>query len=317
MHSTRQWKNKRRKLAAIGCRKILKEESDEMSTTCTLGSVCDSHILQENVSDCFSRSSTEDFQSSCLGTITEAKDASRGQNTILDKSLSKTSNCAKGSSKKRKSVSYNKNLGRKRDATLPSQSKLQSWCKSVSSLDLSNSMTCTPSYRLLPIKYMRQASSLHPLRAQVLNDHWVCVPSDSQNFNLKRTTRNFYEEKLQDCEDDCCEVDVLIESTRATIRRMEVLLNRIDSGEDISLVDNHLTVIDWRCCDRLDDESGLEVKDIIRKDPCTALPVVIDKLKQKQEKLLVSREGFSKSLKEAFLDEEAKSEVKKGCRRSC
>ncbi|KAI5061145.1 hypothetical protein GOP47_0023650 [Adiantum capillus-veneris] len=200
-------------------------------------------------------------------------------------------------------------LSRKRDLRTSSLSKVQPWCKSVLNLDLSSSMTCTPSYRLLPIKYMRQASTLHPLRAAVLNDHWVCVPSDHQNFHLGRNKKSTYEKKLQDCEEDCCELDVLLESTRAAIRRMEVLFQRLSTGGDISLVDTYLTVLDWRCCNGITDECGANLEYTVRRDPSATLPLVIEKLKSKQEKLLAAQEGLFKSMKEAFLKEGA-SEVR-------
>lgn len=191
--------------------------------------------------------------------------------------------------------------GRDRVLISPSQHRGKAWCKSVSDLDLSRSLTCTPSYRLLPMKYLRTSSHLHPLRAEVLNDHWVCVPSGSQNYHLKHIQMNPYEEKLQQCEDECCEVDVLLECIRAAVRRMEELVIRLQSGGEIYL-DDHLTANDWRCCERLYGECGLECKDLIRKDPNSALPLVINILKQKQDQLLSTREGLDKCWKEVYSD---------------
>ncbi|MCO5564240.1 hypothetical protein L7F22_017898 [Adiantum nelumboides] len=246
------------------------------------------------------------------------KDACKGQSVILDKRFSRDMGCANHRMNKKKDAVHTvqlQSLSRKRDLRTSSLSKVQPWCKSVSNLDLSCSMTCTPSYRLLPVKYMRQASTLHPLRAAVLNDHWVCVPSDNQNFHLGCNKKSAYEKKLQDCEEDCCELDVLIESTRAAIRRMEMLFLRLSSGADFSLVDTYLTVLDWRCCNGLTEEWGADLENNVRRDPCTTLPLLIEKLKSKQEKLLATQEGLFKSMKEALLKEDAKSEemTKCGC----
>ncbi|KAM7506675.1 hypothetical protein LguiA_017128 [Lonicera macranthoides] len=173
------------------------------------------------------------------------------------------------------------------------------WGKSIQELDLTNCQRCTPSYRLLPADYpIPSASQRSELGAQVLNDHWVSVTSGSEDYSFKHMRRNQYEESLFRCEDDRFELDMLLESVSSAAKRVEELLNSINDSsnhrESPIHIEDYFTALNLRCIERLYGDHGLDVMDILRKNPPLALPVVLTRLKQKQEEWTKCRSDFNK-----------------------
>ncbi|KAE8689306.1 Paired amphipathic helix protein Sin3-like 2 [Hibiscus syriacus] len=184
--------------------------------------------------------------------------------------------------------------------------------KSIQELDLSDCQRCTPSYRLLPDDYpLPSASQRSELGAQVLNDHWVSVTSGSEDYSFKHMRRNQYEESLFRCEDDRFELDMLLESVSSTAKRVEDLLNSINenkiSMESPFRVEEHLTVLNLRCIERLYGDHGLDVIEILRKTPALALSVILIRLKQKQEEWTKCRSDFNKVWAEIYSKNHYKS----------
>ncbi|KAL5725314.1 hypothetical protein ACHQM5_008470 [Ranunculus cassubicifolius] len=184
--------------------------------------------------------------------------------------------------------------------------------KPISELDLSNCERCTPSYRLLPENYpIASASQRSELGAQVLNDCWVSVTSGSEDYSFKHMRKNQYEESLFRCEDDRFELDMLLESVNVTTKRAEELLEKINS-ETIKLdgpirVEDHFTALNLRCIERLYGDHGLDVMDVLRKNPTVALSVILTRLKQKQEEWSRCRADFNKVWAEIYAKNYQKS----------
>ncbi|CAL0311940.1 unnamed protein product [Lupinus luteus] len=160
--------------------------------------------------------------------------------------------------------------------------------KPINELDLSNCEQCTPSYRLLPKNYpIPLASQKTELGAEVLNDHWVSVTSGSEDYSFKHMRKNQYEESLFICEDDRFELDMLLESVNVTTKRVEELLEKINrnviKGGSHIRIEEHLTALNLRCIERLYGDHGLDVMDVLRKNASLALPVILMRLKQKQD----------------------------------
>ncbi|GAB4839893.1 hypothetical protein Ancab_020602 [Ancistrocladus abbreviatus] len=171
--------------------------------------------------------------------------------------------------------------------------------KPIQELDLSNCEQCTPSYRLLPKNYpVPLASQRTELGAQVLNDHWVSVTSGSEDYSFKHMRKNQYEESLFRCEDDRFELDMLLESVNVTIKRVEELLDKINNNTiktDTPIrIEEHFTALNLRCIERLYGDHGLDVMDVLRKNATLALPVILTRLKQKQEEWARCRADFNK-----------------------
>ncbi|KAL6848318.1 hypothetical protein ACP4OV_022446 [Aristida adscensionis] len=177
--------------------------------------------------------------------------------------------------------------------------------KPISELDLSNCQRCTPSYRLLPKNYpMPPASNRTDLGASVLNDHWVSVTSGSEDYSFKHMRKNQYEESLFRCEDDRFELDMLLESVNAATKRVEELIEKMQDNsvkpESPIRIDEHLTPLNLRCIERLYGDHGLDVMDVLRKNASVALPVILTRLKQKQEEWSRCRTDFNKVWAEIY-----------------
>lgn len=170
--------------------------------------------------------------------------------------------------------------------------------KPINELDLSNCERCTPSYRLLPKDYpIPSASRRKDDDAKVLNDYWVSVTSGSEDYSFKHMRKNQYEESLFHCEDDRYELDMLLESVKAARRSVEELLEKInDNTIEISSIhiEDHFTGLNLRCIERVYGDHGLDVMDILRKNPPLALEVILHRLKQKQEEWTRCRSDYSK-----------------------
>ncbi|KDO82657.1 hypothetical protein CISIN_1g001681mg [Citrus sinensis] len=202
-----------------------------------------------------------------------------------------------------KSVAFvNKDVGPKMSMY---SSKDKYLAKPIQELDLSNCERCTPSYRLLPKNYLiPSASQRTELGAEVLNDHWVSVTSGSEDYSFKHMRKNQYEESLFRCEDDRFELDMLLESVNVTTKRVEELLEKINNNtiktDGPIRVEDHFTALNLRCIERLYGDHGLDVMDVLRKNASLALPVILTRLKQKQEEWARCRSDFNKVWAEIY-----------------
>ncbi|KAI4366653.1 hypothetical protein MLD38_022501 [Melastoma candidum] len=179
------------------------------------------------------------------------------------------------------------------------------WAKSIQELDLTDCQRCTPSYRLLPNDYpIPSVSQRTELGAQVLNEHWVSVTSGSEDYSFKHMRRNQFEESLFRCEDDRFELDMLLESVSSTMKRVEEVLSsmndNIKSLETPIQVENYFSALNLRCIERLYGDHGLDVMDIIRKNPVVSLPVILSRLRQKQEEWTKCRSDFNRIWAEIY-----------------
>ncbi|KAJ0754471.1 putative transcription regulator Others family [Helianthus annuus] len=173
------------------------------------------------------------------------------------------------------------------------------WAKSIQELDLSDCQRCTPSYRLLPDDYpIPSVSQRSELGTQVLNELWVSVTSGSEDYSFKHMRRNQYEESLFRCEDDRFELDMLLESVKSTAKRAEELLNNINnkiiSPDTPIRIEDHFPALNLRCMERLYGDHGLDAMETLRRNPSAALPVVLTRLKQKQEEWTKCKSDFNK-----------------------
>ncbi|KAG2302536.1 hypothetical protein Bca52824_031187 [Brassica carinata] len=184
--------------------------------------------------------------------------------------------------------------------------------KGINELDLSECAQCSPSYRLLPDDYLIQIPSYrNKLGEKVLNDHWVSVTSGSEDYSFKHMRKNQYEESLFRCEDDRFELDMLLESVNAAITRVEALLEKINNNtisiETPICIKEHLSELNLRCIERLYGDYGLDVMDFLKKNSHIALPVILTRLKQKQEEWARCRSDFRKVWAEVYAKNHHKS----------
>ncbi|KAD2028391.1 hypothetical protein E3N88_42000 [Mikania micrantha] len=217
---------------------------------------------------------------------------------VMDKkSLWNEGHASKSTRTEEKEREHNR---RETDATKEKDKyKEKYWAKSIQELDLSDCQRCTPSYRLLPDDYpIPSVSQRSELGTQVLNDLWVSVTSGSEDYSFKHMRRNQYEESLFRCEDDRFELDMLLESVKSTAKRAEELLNNINnktiSPDTPIRIEDHFPALNLRCMERLYGDHGLDAMETVRRNPSAALPVVLTRLKQKQEEWSKCKLDFNK-----------------------
>ncbi|XP_018446128.1 paired amphipathic helix protein Sin3-like 5 [Raphanus sativus] len=189
-------------------------------------------------------------------------------------------------------------------------SQKNNMAKGINELDLSDCVQCTPSYRHLPADYPIPTSSYrNSLGKKVLNDHWVSVTSGSEDYSFKHMRKNQYEESLFRCEDDRFELDMLLESVNAAIKRVETVLEKINKNTISTpiCIKDHLSELNLRCIERLYGDNGLDVMELLKNNCNVALPVILTRLKQKQEEWARCRFDFRKVWADVYAKNHHKS----------
>ncbi|XP_010462623.1 PREDICTED: paired amphipathic helix protein Sin3-like 6 [Camelina sativa] len=182
----------------------------------------------------------------------------------------------------------------------------------INELDLSECTQCTPSYRLLPKDYAVEIPSYrNTLGKKTLNDHLVSVTSGSEDYSFSHMRKNQYEESLFRCEDDRYEMDMLLGSVSSAITHVESLLEKMNNNTisvDTNIcIEKHLSAMNLRCIERLYGDNGLDVMDLLKKNMHSALPVILTRLKQKQEEWARCHSDFQKVWAEVYAKNHHKS----------
>ncbi|XP_075219291.1 paired amphipathic helix protein Sin3a-like isoform X2 [Lycorma delicatula] len=174
-------------------------------------------------------------------------------------------------------------------------------------IDYSTCKRLGASYCALPKNYVQpRCSGRTPLCREVLNDTWVSFPTWSEDSTFVTSRKTQYEEYIYRCEDERFELDVVIETNAATIRVLEGVhkkLCRLSSEEvakfrlDDCLGGNSPT-IHQRALRRIYGDKAPDIIDGLKKNPVVAVPVVLRRLKAKEEEWREGQKGFNKIWKE-------------------
>ncbi|KAJ3599472.1 hypothetical protein NHX12_033433 [Muraenolepis orangiensis] len=165
------------------------------------------------------------------------------------------------------------------------------------------------SYRALPKTYQQpKCSGRTAICKEVLNDTWVSFPSWSEDSTFVSSKKTPYEEQLHRCEDERFELDVVLETNLATIRVLESVQKKLTrlSPEDQERfrLDDCLggtsEVIQRRAVYRIYGDKAPEIIEGLKKSPITAVPVVLKRLKAKEEEWREAQQGFNKIWREQY-----------------
>ncbi|MFT7818927.1 paired amphipathic helix protein Sin3b [Arapaima gigas] len=165
------------------------------------------------------------------------------------------------------------------------------------------------SYRALPKTYQQpKCSGRTAICKEVLNDTWVSFPSWSEDSTFVSSKKTPYEEQLHRCEDERFELDVVLETNLATIRVLESVQKKLSrmSPEDQERfrLDDCLggtsEVIQRRAVYRIYGDKAPEVIESLKRSPATAVPVVLKRLKAKEEEWREAQQGFNKIWREQY-----------------
>lgn len=189
----------------------------------------------------------------------------------------------------------------------------------LAEIDFSRCRRCTPSYRALPSSYPNPpCSSRSELEKSVCNDAWVSVPTGSEDFSFKNMRKNQYEEALFKCEDERFEIDMIIDANACTIRILEPLAKEIaclrqkqqeldhfqENGDSpveqwqYRLDRRTLGAIHLNSISRVYGDSGVDILEVLRKHPAGAIPVILERLKQKDGEWRRARKELNKQWKD-------------------
>lgn len=160
------------------------------------------------------------------------------------------------------------------------------------------------SYCALPKNYAHgKCSGRTPLCKEVLNDTWVSFPtwsSEDSTFVTSRKTQ--FEEYIYRCEDERFELDVVLETNAATIRVLEGVFKKMSRMQPDELAKFHLdenlggtsSTIHQRAIRRIYGDKSPDIIMGLKKNPSAAVPVVLRRLKAKEEEWREAQKGFNK-----------------------
>lgn len=198
----------------------------------------------------------------------------------------------------------------------------------LSEIDFSRCRRCSPSYRALPRDYPNPpCSERSEDESKVLNDVWVSLPMGSEeNSTFRHMRKNQYEETLFQCEDMRFEIDMCIDSNAATLQRLikisdelrflsenELLLTKRSAMTRSSVPDGAgfggkiyqytldgrvLGVIHKLAIKRIYGDDGNEMLELCFKNPAVALPIVVNRLRQKDDEWRSARDVLNKKWKD-------------------
>ena len=174
----------------------------------------------------------------------------------------------------------------------------------------------TPSYRSYPSDYPAAVFLVHPsrhhLESQILNDAFVAIPckrskvTDSlEIYDGIKKRHNMYEEVMARIEDERLEVDMAIERNRQALNQIEPIAqeclrlrqNEEKDGQPIGRLQYQLmkrsaiNPVVINAIARVYGDRGDEVIQHLSRNPLIVLPIVYQRLKQKQDEWRKIRES--------------------------
>ncbi|XP_077423344.1 SIN3 transcription regulator family member Aa [Vanacampus margaritifer] len=163
------------------------------------------------------------------------------------------------------------------------------------------------SYRALPKSYTQpKCTGRTPLCKEVLNDTWVSLPSWSEDSTFVSSKKTQYEEHIYRCEDERFELDVVLETNLATIRALESVqrkISRMSAEEQAKFrLDNTLggssEVVHRKAIQRIYSDKAPDIIDGLKKNPAVSVPIVLKRLKTKEDEWREAQRGFNKIWRE-------------------
>jgi paired amphipathic helix protein Sin3a len=161
-------------------------------------------------------------------------------------------------------------------------------------VSLSNCRGFGPSYRLLPKRErLKPCSGRDELCQSVLNDEWASHPTwASEDSGFVAHRKNVYEESLHRIEEERHDYDFFIEANQKCIQLLEPIAQQMLSLPSLDRpnfkmpagLGGQSTSIYKRVLKKIyGPEKGCEVANDMFKHPFTVVPVVMARLKQKDE----------------------------------
>lgn len=176
-------------------------------------------------------------------------------------------------------------------------------------IELSLCKAYGPSYRQLPkVETYMPCSGRDEMCWEVLNDEWVGHPTwASEDSGFISHRKNQYEEILFKIEEERLEFDYHMEANLRTIQTLETIANRIANMTPEQKANfkvppglGHTSQTIYKKVIRkiYDKDRGFEVIDALHENPAVAVPVVLKRLKQKDEEWKRAQREWNKVWRE-------------------
>ncbi|XP_023025930.1 SIN3 transcription regulator family member A isoform X2 [Leptinotarsa decemlineata] len=174
-------------------------------------------------------------------------------------------------------------------------------------IDLATAKRLGASYCIIPkAQEGMKCSGRTQLCKEVLNDQWVSFPTWSEDSTFVSSRKTQYEEYMYRCEDERFELDVVIEVNASTIRVLEGVNKKLSrmSQDDASKykLDDCLggssPTLHQRAIRRIYGDKAQDIIDGLKRNPAVAVPVVLRRLKTKEEEWREAQKGFNKIWRE-------------------
>ncbi|KAI9093851.1 hypothetical protein DFS34DRAFT_630591 [Phlyctochytrium arcticum] len=164
------------------------------------------------------------------------------------------------------------------------------------------------SYRQLPLEIPRpKCTGRDALCTEVLNDEWISHPVYVSETGFVSHKKTQFEEALHKCEEERYEFDMNIEANLHTIQLLEPIAKRIqgmtaDERNRLrfpeGLGGTSKTIYQRVIKKVYDKERGMEIIDALHNNPSVAVPVVLKRLKQKDEEWKRAQREWNKVWRE-------------------
>ena len=160
------------------------------------------------------------------------------------------------------------------------------------------------SYCALPKNFQHQScSGRTQLCREVLNDTWVSFPSWSEDSQFVTSRKTQYEEFIYRTEDERFEFDVVLETNKDTIKVLESVqkkMSRMPPEEAARYrLDDCLggssPTIHQRAIRRIYGDKAGDIIDGLKRNPVVAVPLVLRRLKSKDEEWREVQKNFNKT----------------------
>ncbi|CAG8581934.1 154_t:CDS:10 [Ambispora leptoticha] len=186
-------------------------------------------------------------------------------------------------------------------------------------LDLESCKAFGPSYRKLPDAFRvanMPSSGMDAIAREVLNDEWVSYPTwASEDGGFISHKKNIYEEALHKCEEERYEYDMFIYNNLNTIALLEPIARKIAKMHAEEKARFKLqpglggqSMAYQRVIKKVYDGDKLnEVLEALHSNPAMAVPVILRRLKQKDEEWRRAQREWNKIWREVDMKNYHKS----------
>lgn len=188
------------------------------------------------------------------------------------------------------------------DAMVPQRERFSG--DSAMEIDYATCKRLGASYCALPKNFVQPTcTGRSQLCREVLNDTWVSFPSWSEDSQFVTSRKTQYEEFIYRTEDERFEFDVVLETNKDTIKVLECVqkkMSRMPPEEAARYrLDDCLggssPTIHQRAIRRIYGDKAGDIIDGLKRNPVVAVPLVLRRLKSKDEEWREVQKNFNKT----------------------